>query len=73
MRTMSKRQSFWFGVALMLGALVFLISSVHLVDVPGPMAPDKPEFIFEFSKSLLALAALFGLTGGLLLASKFRH
>jgi hypothetical protein len=73
MRVTSKRQRFWFGVVLLVVGMVVFISSIHLVDVPGPMAPDKPEFTFEFSKTSVVLAALFGLTGGLLLASKFKH
>ena len=49
MRAMSKRQRFWFGIALILIAVVVFISSIHLVDVPGPLTADKPEFTFEFT------------------------
>jgi hypothetical protein len=72
MRTMSKRQRFWFGIALILIAVVVFISSIHLVDVPGPMTADKPEFTFEFTKPLLILSVVLALTGEVFLAWKFR-
>ena len=72
MRAMSKKQRFWFGIALILSAVVVFISSVHLVDVPGPMTADKPEFTFEFTKPLLILSAVLALAGEVFLAWKFR-
>jgi len=72
MHAMSKKQRFWFGIALIASAIIVFVSSIHLVDVPGPMSADKPEFTFEFSKTLVVLAALFGLSGVLLLTPKFR-
>jgi hypothetical protein len=72
MRAMSKRQRFWFGIALILIAVVVFISSIHFVDVPGPMTADKPEFTFEFTKPLLILSVVLALAGEVLLAWKFR-
>ena len=37
------------GVALMAMGVVLLVGSTTIVDVPGPMAPSKPEFVFNFS------------------------
>ena len=72
MHAMSKRQRFWFGISLIASAIVIFVLSIHLVDVPGPMTADKPEFIFEFAKPLLILAAVLALAGKMLLARKFR-
>ena len=72
MHAMSKRQRFWFGIALIASAIVVFISSIHLVDVPGPMSADKPEFTFEFTKPLLILSVIMALAGEVLLAWKFR-
>jgi hypothetical protein len=72
MHSMSKRQRFWFGIALIAIGIVVFISSIHLVDVPGPMTADKPEFTFEFTKPLLILSAVLALAGEVLLAWKFR-
>ena len=69
---MSKRQRFWFGIALILIAVVIFILSIHLVDVPGPVTDDKPEFTFEFTKPLLILSVVLTLTGEVFLAWKFR-
>jgi hypothetical protein len=57
-----KRQS-WFGVVFILGAIVFFFSSIHLVDVPGPMSADKPEFLFESTTSLVVASDILGLAG----------
>ena len=61
-----------FGIALILIAVFVFILSIHLVDVPGPMTDDKPEFTFEFTKPLLILPVVLGLAGEVLLAWKFR-
>ena len=63
MHAMSKRQRFWFGIALIVGAVVTFFSSIHLVDVPGQMTADKPEFLFESTTSLVVISDFFGLAG----------
>jgi len=72
MHSMCKKQRFWFGVALITIAIVVFISSIHLVDLPGPMSADKPEFTFEFTKPLCILSVIMSLIGEVLLAWQFR-
>ena len=72
MHAMSKRQRFWFGIALIAGAIVVFISSIRIVDTPGPMDGIKPEFTFEFTKPLVVLSVILALTGEVFLAWKFR-
>jgi hypothetical protein len=69
---MSKRQRFWFGIALIAGAIVIFILSIHIVDTPGPMDEIKPEFTFEFTKPLVVLLVILALTAEVFLAWKFR-
>jgi hypothetical protein len=63
MHTMTKRQRFWFGIAFMAGAVVCFLSSIHLVDVPGEMTADKPEFLIESTTSLVIMSDIFGVAG----------
>jgi hypothetical protein len=60
----SKRQKLWFGIILLVGAVVVGLSATHLVDVPGPMEPGKPEFTFQFTNPLLVLSVILALGGG---------
>jgi formate-dependent nitrite reductase membrane component NrfD len=73
MKAIGKRQSFWFGMVLLGIAITVFIASIRLVDVPGPMSPDKPEITFEFSKPLVVVAVIFAQGGGVLFARKFRE
>jgi hypothetical protein len=63
MHAMTKRQRFWFGIAFILGAVVVFLLSIHLVDVPGPITADKPEFLFESTTSLVVISDFFGIVG----------
>lgn len=59
-------------MTLLAGAVFVFIDSTRLVDVPGPITPDKPEFSLQFIKLLLVLSAILALAGGALLAGKFK-
>lgn len=63
MHAMTKGQRLWIGIALIAGAVVVFLSSIHLVDVPGPMTADKPEFLFESTTSLVLISDILGLAG----------
>ena len=58
---MTERKRFWFGIAFIVGAVVVFLLSIHIVDVPGPISADKPEFLFESSTSLIVISDFFGL------------
>jgi hypothetical protein len=45
------------------GAVVIFFASIHLVDVPGEMTADKPEFLIESTTSLVVMSDFFGLAG----------
>ena len=55
------------GVALMIVGVVVLVTSTTIVDVPGPMAPSKPEFICNFSTPFATLALVLAFSGVVLL------
>ena len=63
MHAITKRPRFWFGITFIVGAVVVFLLSIHLVDVPGPMTADKPEFLFESTTSLVVISDIFGLAG----------
>lgn len=60
---MTKRQRFGLGVAFIVGAAVTFLLSIHLVDVPGPMSADKPEFLIESTTSLVVISDILGAAG----------
>ena len=67
---MGKTKRRWFGVALITGAIGVFISSVSILDTPGPMDGIKPEFTFEVTEPLVVLAVVLALAGEGFLAWK---
>ena len=69
MRTMWRRI---LGVALVIMGVVVLVGSTTVVDVPGPMAPSKSEFVFNFSVPFTALAVVLAVAGIFLLVHTWK-
>jgi hypothetical protein len=57
------------GVVLLVAAVVVVLASTNIQDVPGPMDGVKPEFAFEFSIPFVILAVILAAAGTLSLAS----
>jgi hypothetical protein len=60
------------GVASIVLGVVVIFASTTIVDVPGPMEPTKPEFVFKFNSPVFALALALAVIGIVLFARSWK-
>ena len=55
------------GLALLATAVIVLVGSTTIVDLPGPIVASRPEFVFKFSEVFAGLAVSLTVVGVTLL------
>lgn len=65
------QRSLW--VASTALGVVVILASTSIVDVPGPMKPSTPEFVFKFNPPFFGLVVALAVIGIVLFARGWKE